>query len=164
MGGTFMETIQKSSEELLGEYGEKLVVDYLKSKGHKVNHISIKEKYHPYDFEVNYKGEILLCDVKTKMRRESYDDTGIDLSCYYKFKNYVEKDKKRVFLFFVDFHDNSKKIYFLDFNEYYKRNSEHNMIVYWNLNLMKDLRVLTEEEVNHCKKFRQSKFIINKIQ
>jgi hypothetical protein len=92
-----------------GEYGEKLVDQYLKDKGFKIG--SFEDGPHPFDrFVCTTKNELFLLDTKTKPKRTYYDDTGIDLKDYNKYLELSDKHHLQFFLFFVDYV--AKRVYY----------------------------------------------------
>lgn len=154
-----METMfQDSNNKKLGRYGETIVIDTLKDMGYyDIDHLFMRDEFAPYDFSIKKNNIKYICNVKTKKRRESYRDTGIDKKQYNKF--YHMKDKYNIILFFVDFYEKEQKIYYLNFNKYYNKCIEDNNIMYWDINkYMQILRELHEEEVKICNLYRRSNF------
>jgi hypothetical protein len=83
-----------------GEWGEKLVDDWMKSKKNIVVYGPITEGSHPVDRIAYNKNthEWFYFDVKTKKSNDKFNNQGIDLIDYEKYKNMDHK----VILFFVD--------------------------------------------------------------
>lgn len=152
-----MEMILPNFEHLLGKYGEELVIHTLKSKRYdNINYLANDEPFAAYDFDVTKNNIKYLCDVKTKKRREAYPDTGIDYKHYLKFKDFIENENN-ILIFFVDFHEKSKQIYYLNFNKYYKNAVYDNKIMYWDIEkFMVTLRFLEKEEIQICNLYRKS--------
>lgn len=93
------------SSDYVGELGEDIVVNYLRSKGYEVDFTGDRYHEHEIDLVVKRDGVILFyADVKTKQCREEYDDTGFDSADYHKYVAFSKKRGVPVFIYFVDFY------------------------------------------------------------
>lgn len=92
-----------------GDYGEKIVREYLENKGwivyeprsggpHAFDKICVKDKKY-----------IIIAEVKTKARMNKWNATGFDIKHYFEYKNLQTKYGIDVFIFFVD--EYMKQIY-----------------------------------------------------
>lgn len=93
-----------------GKIGEKLVNEYLISKGF-IPYSPDAEGAHPFDRLVasRDKKTIFIADAKTKPARVYYPDTGINVRHYQEYKFIQDKYNIDVYLFFVD--EDRKEIY-----------------------------------------------------
>lgn len=84
-----------------GDYGEKLVTDYLESRGCTIIEHSSHESAHVIDLLVRGKDFFTFyVEVKTKQRRNSYPDISVPAKQYVGYKR-LQKERP-VWLFFVD--------------------------------------------------------------
>ena len=85
-----------------GNIGERLVNQYLESRGW-VIYKPITNKAHAFD-KLCLKGKetLIIAEVKTKSRMNSYNATGFDTKHYEQYKKISEKYRMEVFVFFVD--------------------------------------------------------------
>lgn len=89
-------------ETKIGDIGEEVINEYLVKSGF-ILYKPINNEAHLIDgFAVRSMKDIFAFDVKTKPRRLKYEDTGIDISHYERYKYITTKYKIPVFLFFVD--------------------------------------------------------------
>lgn len=141
---------------------------------------------HPVDFMMLDKTSVtrvFFADVKCKAARTNYPDTGIDLRHYNKYRFLSRREKKDVYLFFVD--DGDREVYggtvygeflsILDQDRWIEHN--HRMIqyprqesgrtgtiVYFPLVAMKPIAVLKPEDVAKLRAHGSSEFVHNHIQ
>ena len=85
-----------------GKLGESIVRKYMEDRGW-IIYEPETDKPHAFDkVAIKDKDKICLLEVKTKARRNFYNDTGIDIRHYLEYKNISEKYHLPIFLFFVD--------------------------------------------------------------
>lgn len=137
-----------------GKIGERIVFDYLRSKGFVVYRPAV-DGSHPFDNLCYYRKRetMFIVEVKTKQARKFYPDTGISFRNYIEYKFIQDRYNLQVYLFFVD--ATSKKVYgnSLSRLEFPKVEGNHfyplkeNGIVYFPLSNMVVLFRLTMEQV-----------------
>lgn len=166
-----METIQTNSwhnkiEVIKGDYGEEIVQNYFIGKGYQV-YRQISNGAHPFDFAFFKNNEFLYVEVKTKPRRKIYADTGFDFKNYEIYRRLCENENKRMYIIFVD--PFLKKMYGNYLDELNKKRvckanetsifsyplinecKNNKNIIYFPLEAMEDISVLTDEQVNKFK-------------
>lgn len=85
-----------------GKVGEDIVRKYLENKGW-IIYEPKTDGPHAFDkVAIKDKKWMTLLEVKTKARRNYYNDTGIDIRHYEEYKEISEKYNMPIFLFFVD--------------------------------------------------------------
>ena len=89
----------------MGDFGEELVENYLFGEGYNIYYPTQDVKHSWDGFAVNVLHETFAFDVKTKPRRQNYEDTGINIKHF----NVYKKSELPFKLFFVDGYE--KKIY-----------------------------------------------------
>lgn len=157
-----METKQTSFDDKQttkkGKLGESVVRKYMEDRGW-IIYTPETEKAHAFDkVAIKDKDKICLLEVKTKARRNFYNDTGIDIRHYLEYKNISEKYHLPIFLFFVD--EMLGKVYgnklsYLE--EKVKTNDgleyplKQNGIIYFPLERMKPIAILDAKTVLEIK-------------
>jgi len=89
-----------------GEVGELIIDNDLPKRGY-VFYKPLQKGSHPIDRLCIYKSKVSAVEIKTKPRRNYYEDTGLDEADWIVYKEINEKIK--VYIFFVD--ELLKKIY-----------------------------------------------------
>lgn len=165
-------------EVKIGDYGELLVKNYLKSIGWNWSKFE-GDCSHPFDFLISKPGEKMMAvEVKTKPHRWKYPDTGFNFSNHQVYINVENEHNMKMFVFFVD--ESKAEIYGNYLHElekprkviiertnrkggkelhalYYplnQRGDDGKMIRYYPLKAMKLIRILTSEEISEFKRLR----------
>jgi Holliday junction resolvase-like predicted endonuclease len=149
-----MEMIPINFSDKIGRYGELLIIKELIFRGWEVTDHNLDNKYSEYDITLKKDNKKYLADVKTKQRYKAFNYTGVDEDQYNKYINLWNKHKIQFIIFFVDYHPEVKKILYLKLREpdHYKSNNKNNngmATCCWDLNKMKELRNLKDEEFIH---------------
>lgn len=147
-----------------GDVGERIVKNYLESKGGVV-YKPITNKAHHFDMLFSYnKTQTIVIEVKTQERLNRYKETGITISHY---KDYLRIKNIPVYLFFVDY--STKTVYgnSLDIlsQEYLKddkmfpfeREGSSGTRVNFHLDTMKTYTKLSDLEIEELKRFTTKK-------
>ena len=96
-----MDKWNNRTEVKKGTFGETIVKNYLKNKGFAVYIPELGQ--HVFDMlAIKEKKEIFIVEVKSKARRNYYQDTGINLKHYEEYNYVSEKYNIPIFIFFVD--------------------------------------------------------------
>ncbi|MBQ6738869.1 MAG: hypothetical protein IJP96_05185 [Synergistaceae bacterium] len=152
-----------------GDYGENIVQRHFEKQGYLI-YKSISDGAHPFDFLCVNNKETFFVEVKTKAKRNKYPDTGFNLRHYKIYKEYCERESKRMYICFVD--PVLNKVYgnFLDIldkeriitDEVGRRlypsietaryNSVGTEIIYFHLSVMEHVADLTKEQLNDLQK------------
>jgi len=139
-----------------GSFGEQIVKNFLKENGCTIYSSDDKEEGHPIDFIVVRGTEIVAVDVKTKPRREYYQDTGFDLKDFDKYTELQNINKIKVVIYFVD--EREKKVYVAllsnlsrkikvgEKNYPFIEGAGREKVIYFPLQNMKIIRSLTDLE------------------
>lgn len=86
-----------------GEYGEKIVDEYLQSKGFNIYKTFKENKPHAFDrLAVKNKRNLIIAEVKSKAKMNRYNATGIDERHFNEYQYISQKYNIEVWLFFVD--------------------------------------------------------------
>lgn len=151
-----------------GDIGEKIVNQYLESKGF-IIYQPITDKAHAFDkIAIKDKIHMIICEVKTKAKRNYKPDTGIDYRHYLEYKALSEKYNLPVHLFFVD--EELKQIYggrlkdlelpnAYEYNTQYlsypkvEKTKQDKTIIYFYQPTMKVIHNLTDEEAAEIKSY-----------
>lgn len=87
---------------IVGNYGEKIVKEYLETKGYIV-YKPMTNGSHPFDnLLTKGKDKICIAEVKTKPKMKKYNCTGFNYNHYLEYKAISKKHNLDVFIFFVD--------------------------------------------------------------
>lgn len=154
-----------SKTNLIGNFGEDIVYEYLISLGYEVKYYGDRNSSHEIDFTIDDGQETYLADAKTKRCRAKYEDTGIDSKDYRNYKKLSKKLGKRVFIYFVDYYQ--KWIYgnYLDIlDEYDDRYDEngnftvhypmfYDGVAYFPMDKMIYIRKLTDKEIETLERY-----------
>jgi hypothetical protein len=85
-----------------GDYGEKLVDEFLESKGF-ICYFPKTKGPHWFDrLAIKDKETVVVAESKTKARLNKYPATGFDHKHYLEYKRVYEKHRIKVFVFFID--------------------------------------------------------------
>lgn len=142
-----------------GNFGERIIDEFLRQKGW-VPYRPVEGAAHPFDRLVASKDKQRLCivEVKTKWRREAYADTGINRRCFNDYQNVTTKYSVPLFLVFVDAKQGT--VYGNWWAELLKPRGrypwEQSGVVYFPLDSMRTLHVLTETDRAELKLLRVS--------
>lgn len=141
-----------------GKVGESIVRKYLEDRGW-IIYEPQTDAPHAFDkVAIKGKDKVALLEVKTKARRNYYNDTGIDIRHYHEYKHISEKYNLPIFLFFVD--EMLGKIYgnMLSYLEDKIKTSdglnyplEQKGIIYFPLERMKPIAILDAKTVSEIK-------------
>lgn len=151
--------------DYVGALGEDIVVDYLKEKGFKVAFTGDRYKAHEIDLIIDDGKEIYYADVKTKRRREKYEDTGFDSPDVINYTKLSKATQKKVYIFFVDYYLGKVFGNYLhilnehddkfdddgNFISHYPIN--YNKVTYFPLEKMEDWFKLKDEEIELIKSY-----------
>lgn len=151
-----------------GNMGEEIINRYLESENF-VIYKPITDGPHAFDrLAIRDKEQVIIAEIKTKAHRNYYPDTGIDIRHYQEYNNISNKHNLPVFLFFVD--EMEKEIYGNWLSELEKpRIIEHkgkiinyplqyNGIIYFPLECMRAVGILTEEESQILKQYSERNY------
>ena len=155
-------------ETKIGDYGEKLIREYLKNLGC-ICYEPSTDGAHLCDFFMfNRDKSVIAAEVKTKPARKKYPDTGFDLKHYNGYKKFTEEHSINMFIFFVD--EDCGKIYGNYLHELDKPRVSNGMsypseertkygqvIRYYPLEAMIPIRELTSEEICELKRLRSDR-------
>lgn len=137
--------------------GERIVKAYLESIGY-VIYEPTTDAAHLVDFLLMYQSkgnkQIVCAEVKTKPRRIKYEDTGLNTKNYNEYLTLMDKHNVDIFLFFVD--DYCKKVYGNKVSILRKVCYEMGQQTYFPLTEMKQIKELTDEEVNEIRQYNSS--------
>jgi hypothetical protein len=109
-----METTQKGFERAVakGEYGERIVREYLESKGYVVYFPFTKDRAHAFDMLATLdKKRVIGLDVKAKARMNKWRKTGINESSYNEYLAFSKSANIPFYLVFVDEHPKEMSVY-----------------------------------------------------
>lgn len=85
-----------------GNVGERIVNDWLKNRGF-IIYQPITDCAHGFDRIISKNREqLIIAEIKTKAKRNSYPDTGINYKHYLEYKKISELHNLPVWIFFVD--------------------------------------------------------------
>ena len=146
-----------------GNIGETIVNEYLENRGF-VIYKPITEKAHCFDaLAIKDKEKLLIVEIKTKARLNKYPATGFDYKHYLEYTEISDKHNADVFIFFVD--EMLEKVYgnYLKYlqeltiikNKTYPftMNFGNNKVIFFPLDNMVDIKLLTKEQVGEIKKY-----------
>lgn len=147
-----------------GEYAEGIIYKYLSDKGYIV-YKPIRDESHPIDVICFSGSSITFIDIKSKPHRKYYEDTGLDLKDYNKYKSLESKGK--VVLIFVDELSGSvyggtitrlEKPCKVGKTEYPLRGKCNEEVIYFPLKNMKKFFDLTTTDLDMLKKLTRSNY------
>lgn len=150
----------------LGQMGEDIFVERLIKRGIPYRFYGDRNSSHDIDLIVTINGIDYLVDVKTKRRRDKYEDTGMDYPDYLKYNRLSVELGIDVLIVFVDYFI-GKIIYqdliILDeWDGYYPhhdfRYGVKKGITYFNLNNLKYFDTLTDREIQLLKSMEKSNY------
>jgi len=100
-----MKSFNETTAYKKGAYGE-MLIDRLLLKSGIMPYKPFKDASHPFDrlCASNDKKKLFVVEVKTKKKRNKYNDTGFNYSNYLDYKNIYDKYNIPVFIFFIDDH------------------------------------------------------------
>jgi hypothetical protein len=106
-----MSDFSKKTTTIKGTTGEDLCTKWLEDRGHTVYRVATQNRPHPIDSILMHgqKYTLACAEFKTKPKRDSYPDTGINTSHYGKYKCIQIANDLQVFVFFID--ENEQRIY-----------------------------------------------------
>ncbi len=155
---------EDKKQVIKGNFGESIVDDYLESLGF-VMYSPKTTGAHAFDrLAIKNKETVVIAECKTKARRNKYYDTGLNYRHYLEYKKISEKHNIPVFLFFID--EMEKRIYgnFIselekefesNYNNITKKypciEENRSKIIYFPLQVMRNIKDLTESEVEFLK-------------
>lgn len=153
---------ENKNEVIIGNIGEDLVTSILEHQGYVVYRTQTNSS-HPIDLiciDTDNEDLIMFVECKTKPRRYSSNDTGVDLHSWNRYLNLINDNNKKGYLFFVD--EFEKCIYYCCINKIYNENKYRiyytegakNGIVYFELKDMKLSKRLKQTELDYFKHLR----------
>lgn len=135
-----------------GNFAEKIVHEYLESKGYIV-YIPQTEGGHAFDrLAIKDKEHVIIAEIKAKAKLNNYNETGFEYRHYLEYKKISLKHNLPVFIFFVD--EMLKEIYgnFLSVLEKNNRKAPWGEQILFSMNDMKrDIYKLSNEDVEYLK-------------
>jgi hypothetical protein len=149
-----------------GDLGEKIVDDYLLSKGI-IPYKSISQTAHPFDrlCATSNKKNIFIAEVKSKAKMKYYPATGFNLNHYKQYKYIQEKYNIKIMVYFVD--EKLNKVYgnYLNIlsketeykNKKYPIILKNNIIIFPECNMI-DICNITDDYSNELKKLTNSNY------
>jgi len=155
------ETVKK------GDLGEEIVSKYFDEKGY-VIYKPISNRAHGFDRLVSHgKDRFVIVEVKTKAKRNSFPDTGINYKHYLEYRKISEKHNLPVFIYFVDemlgqiYGGELDKLEIPDCYEFNGKNFSYPLIeqydktkiIYFYQPTMNVIKELTPEQIEHIKSF-----------
>jgi len=151
-----------------GNFGEKIINDYLEKKGFIV-YVPITEKAHAFDrLAVKDKKIFIIAEIKTKAKLNYYNATGFDIKHYKEYKLLSVKYNIPVFVFFID--EMIGKIYGNWLNELEKQIEDDlnypdftkiKGVVLFSLSTMKTIAELTQEQIEKLKEYSSRNYNYN---
>ena len=139
-----------------GKIGEKIVKDFLESKGFIV-YAPITEGSHKIDFFAHSgkSKDVVCCEVKTKPRMKKFPKTGFNISCY---KHYLEVHNKYSIPVFCAFVDEFERCIYGNWLSELGEPDYIGSVVVWHLGKMKKIADLTDPQVDEINSLRDSKY------
>jgi len=140
-----------------GELGEQIISNYLEKKGWIVYRPFTKDKAHYFDMLCTYnKEKVIAIDVKTKARLNKWNAQGINIKSYNEYLNFVKTTSVNFYLIFVD--DKTGAVHLADLIKLKNPIYPNEKIIAWNLNDMKYLFTITENEIKELSKYDQRNY------
>jgi len=156
-----------------GKIGERIIKSFLENKGYIV-YTPNTAGAHAFDFlAIKDKEKAIIAESKTYPKRKFYNDTGIDIKNYYKYKIISENHNMPVFLFFID--DVKNEIYGNWLSELEKeyndgkikyplrKNGKTGIKIYFSLNSMRHISFLNGNEIKEIKQFNNFSNLMEEI-
>ena len=139
-----------------GELGEKIIQEYLESKGWVVYFPFTKNKAHAFDILCTFnKEKVIAIDVKTKARMNKYNAQGINLKSYNEYLKFKEKMSIEFYLIFVD--DKNGDVHTFEIGKEIK-NFKIGKIIFWWIKDMKFMFNIGKEKIEELSKFDQRNY------
>jgi Holliday junction resolvase len=139
-----------------GELGEKIIQEYLESKGWIVYFPFTKNKAHAFDILCTLnKEKVIAIDVKTKARMNKYNAQGINLKSYNEYLKFKEKMSIEFYLVFVD--DKNGDVHTFEIGKEIE-NFTIGKIIFWWIKDMKFMFNIGKEKIEELSKFDQRKY------
>ena len=159
-----MNTFKQRIQSRKGEIAERIVDAYLRQLGYMI-YSPIVDGPHPIDRICALPNKrLFFVDIKTKKRREKYDDTGMDLQDYYEYNQLMKQHNIPICLIWVDDHEKEQRVYgrkletlnkpiTINGIKYPLEKPNHSWkgIVYFPLQIMKHLKNLTPIELKQLR-------------
>jgi len=145
-----------------GQLGETIVRRKMEAKGW-VCYAPFTPGAHAFDgLAVKDKSMCLAFDVKSKSRRNNYEDTGINVAHFEVYKRFSERHLMPFWLFFVDeimgeIYGNTLKALSVPFRGRFDYPAQFGGVVYWPLARMHKMHTLTAEECAQLAALTQKK-------
>jgi len=168
-GGMKLGNWQDKATVKKGDFGEKIVRNYLEGKGF-IIYEPLTDGAHSFDkLAIKNKRTIVIAEVKSKARMNFYNATGIDIKHFKEYKFIGEKYNLPVYLFFVD--EMLGKIYGNKLSELlkpveddlkYPNTEKVKNIILFSLNSMVDIHILTKIEIDYLREHSTRKYDYNK--
>lgn len=158
-----MSEFQNKTTTQKGNVGEKYIIKKFNELGWSV-YQRVTDCPHDIDFfcyePINV--NLYVMDIKSKSKRKKYDDTGIDIPHYNKYKNIQEKTGHKAFLLFID--EEYEMIYGGKLDAIEKNKYESFGIMYFQLKDMSFFGNIPNELLNELKnKVTKKTMYINDI-
>ena len=146
-----------------GQIGERIIKSFLENKGYIV-YTPNTAGAHAFDFlAIKDKEKAIIAESKTYPKRKFYNDTGIDIENYEKYKIISENHNMPVFLFFIDDVKNEiygnwlseleKECYDGKIKYPLKENGKTGIKIYFSLNSMRHIAFLRDDEIKEIRQF-----------
>ena len=143
-----------------GEIGEQIVTQYLEKKGWIVYRPYTKDKAHYFDMLCTFnKEKTIAIDVKTKARLNKWNAQGINVKSYNEYLNFVKNTNVKFYLIFVD--DKIGQVYLADITKLDKPIYPNEHIIAWNLEDMKYLFTISNEDIERLTEHDQRNYKFN---
>ena len=143
-----------------GELGEKIIQDYLESKGWIVYFPFTKNRAHYFDMlATKDKEKVVAVDVKTKARLNKYVAQGIDVKCYKEYLNFINKVNIPFYLIFVN--DKDGDVHLAELSKLSKGFHPAPYIIAWQLSEMKFMFNIGAGKIKELSQYDQRNYDYN---
>lgn len=140
-----------------GNIGEDIVSKYLENKGWIIYRPFTKDKAHYFDMLCTFnKEKVIAIDVKTKARLNKWNAQGIDIRHYKEYLNFIEITKVNFYLIFVD--DKTGEVHLAELSKLNNPIYPNKQIIAWNVNDMRYLFSISENDINNLSKYDQRSY------
>jgi hypothetical protein len=137
-----------------GDIGERIVKQFLESKGYIVYRPETKNKAHYFDIlATKGKEQVVAIDVKTKARLNKWPAQGINKRNYDEYMAFVSRVNVPFFLFFVD--DKTGDVHYQDIRKLKDHFMVNEKIIGWDLSQMIYLFNIGQELIAELSKYDQ---------
>jgi len=145
-----------------GELGEKIIMNYLESRGWIVYTPFTKDKAHYFDIlATKNKEKVIAIDVKTKARLNNWEAQGINIKQYNEYMRFVNKTNIPFYIIFVD--DKNGNVHYAELKNLENSFKPNSNIIAWYLSDMVLLFNIGSEMIGELSKYDQRNYKYNPI-